>query len=502
MKKIFLLLLSLLLVLSLFSGCGGPSDNGETTKNGQDGSNTSAAVETTTKDPRDLDDLPDNLDYGNRTIRIVSREHDYYKDEISVDALNGELINDAVYHRNSAVCERLGVNIENTLRPWEQGDGEVTGVIRKQVQSGTHDYDMFVATTYRTVEVIGENLFWDLSQLEYLDLSKPYWSQGFNDAASIGGGYYVINGAICLSMYRSVFATFFNKDIFDDYKIPYLYDVVDEGKWTLDYQYTIASEIYNDLNGNGQRDDADKYGFFSCSNGIMVDPYWSSCQLTILTKTEDDLMQISIDGEKLDSAIRTINHLFWENPGSYAIPNSGDYRAFMAGVFSEDRAAMMTHWLRVVETADVRDMKSFYGIVPMPKYDEAQDDYYSLLHDGVSCVGLPLTLSEEDHEMMGAFMEAMAAESYRTLVPAYYEVALKVKYVSDERSSQMLDRIVANIRIDPGIMYVNATGNFHQKMRSLVGANNNNVASSLKATEKIMQKSVDRINEWVDKLKK
>ena len=66
----------------------------------------------------------------------------------------------------------------------------------------------------------------------------------------------------------------------------------------------------------------------------------------------------------------------------------------------------------------------------------------------------------------------------------------------------LLDRIVANIKIDPGIRYVNATGNCHQKMRSLVGANNNNVASSLKATEKIMQKSVDRINEWVDKLKK
>ena len=66
----------------------------------------------------------------------------------------------------------------------------------------------------------------------------------------------------------------------------------------------------------------------------------------------------------------------------------------------------------------------------------------------------------------------------------------------------LLDRIVANIKIDPGIMYVNATGNFHQRMRSLVGANNNNVPSSPKATEKIMQKSVDRINEWVDKLKK
>ena len=128
MKKFFLLLLSLMLILSLFSGCGGSSDNGEETKNGQDGSNTSEAVETTTK----------------------------------------------------------GVNIENFLRPWEQGDGEVTGVIRKQVLSGTHDYDMFVAMTYRTVEAIGEDLFWNLSELEYLDLSNPYWSQGFNDAASVG----------------------------------------------------------------------------------------------------------------------------------------------------------------------------------------------------------------------------------------------------------------------------------------------------------------------------
>ena len=49
-----------------------------------------------------------------------------------------------------------------------------------------------------------ENHFANLKELQYLDLSRPYWSQGFNEAASIGDKQYFVTGAASLSTYRFI----------------------------------------------------------------------------------------------------------------------------------------------------------------------------------------------------------------------------------------------------------------------------------------------------------
>ena len=43
--------------------------------------------------------------------------------------------------------------------------------------------------------------------------------------------------------------------------------------------------------------------------------------------------------------------------------------------------------------------------------------------------------------MVGAVLEAMNAESYRRVTPAWYESALKLKYSRDDITSQMVDLI-------------------------------------------------------------
>ncbi len=47
----------------------------------------------------------------------------------------------------------------------------------------------------------------------------------------------------------------------------------------------------------------------------------------------------------------------------------------------------------------------------------------------------------------------MAIESYITVTPAYYEIALERKYTRDEESSEMVDIILANRVYDIGMVY-------------------------------------------------
>jgi len=97
-------------------------------------------------------------------------------------------------------------------------------------------------------------------------------------------------------------------------------------------------------------------------------------------------------------------------------------------------------------TDKLREMKDDYGIVPMPKYDEAQDAYYTIADDNYSQVMIPVNAG--DLELCGAFLEIMSAESYKFITPAYFETTMKDKYLRDENSIKMLDLIVEGAYYD------------------------------------------------------
>ena len=54
---------------------------------------------------------------------------------------------------------------------------------------------------------------------------------------------------------------------------------------------------------------------------------------------------------------------------------------------------------------------------------------------------VPNVQNEEQLRITGMMIEAMSAEGYKRIVPAYYEVALKVKYSQDDESVQMIEII-------------------------------------------------------------
>lgn len=476
-------------------------DPANTTAAEQGGDVTKNPDETTDKYQLE-DNLPADLNYGGKEITILSRGRDWCRDEVSVSDASGEPINDAIYNRNIAVEDRLKIKINNQMTSGND-NYEITEMIRTQVQTGTKDYDMFANSVYATIMYTGDGLFQNLYECEYIDLDQPWWAQGFNSQASIGNAQYFATGAVCLSTYRFLFATFFNRNQFDANSVEYPYEAVRNGKWTLDYQYEISSGMYNDLNGDSTKDIGDFYGFVTNSDMIGVDAYWSSCKLPILTKNSDNWLEYSVDVERLTNAVTKINNLIWANNGAFAVvhKSADGEQEDIAAKFSEDTAAMVTLRLISVEGISLRDMKSDYGIVPMPKLDENQDGYYSYVHDTVTAYGIPVTTIDDNLQMVGAVLEALAAESYRVVTPAYYEIALKTKYVDDPESIEMLDLITESLYVDAGVLYTKQISSVHQKLRTFIGSNaTNTVASTMKQMSKIVPKQLEKLQDGIKKV--
>jgi hypothetical protein len=90
---------------------------------------------------------------------------------------------------------------------------------------------------------------------------------------------------------------------------------------------------------------------------------------------------------------------------------------------------------------DLRDMETDYGIIPNPKYDEAQQDYITYLYTDDPPVSIPVTV--KDTERSAVVLENLCAETYYQVKDVYINALLENKIARDEESIQMLNLIIS-----------------------------------------------------------
>ena len=446
------------------------------------------------------DNLPGNLDYSGAEITIISRDMEgWTRGEVSVDGLNGDPVNDAVYERNKSVESRLNIKFNSILEK-TTGSGDVPNKVVTSVKAGTGEYDLMAAASYTTFNHTISGNFVNLKNLEFLDLEQPWWTQGLNEAVEYEGMQFMATGSILLSIYRFAFVTVFNKDLFTDANQPFLYDTVEAGLWTLDKQASLVPLFYQDDGDGVQEAEGDIYGFIS-SNLISTDAYWSACELDIIRKDSDGDLEVVMDTDKIHAATDKILALYYgTDGGSYILSayGSDSEQDDIRNMFSQGQGAMATLRIMALENSVMRKMEQEYGVIPMPKFDAEQKDYHTLLHDQFTVVAIPTTVTGERLEMMGAVLEAMASASYRIVKPVYYEQTLRTKIASDPQSALMMDIITEGIYIDLGIIYVDC--GVHAGLRAMVQSKTNNTSSRFKSIIKGTENRMKGMKKKLDKL--
>lgn len=489
-KKVLSLILAVLMILPMAVACAETPTEGETTTAGPTAITTAPAASEEIPEETEFTSktLPADLKFNGETVTILSRDASFVSDELWVDDQNGSMVNDAIYKRNEKVMEQLNVKFESIKL---SGDAYLVSTeLRNAASNGEAYFDIAANSTYSTIMYTGENIFLDLTDCEYLDLDAIYWSQGYNESASIGNSQYLATGALALSLYRLMFITFYNKDLLEEAQYENLYTVVDDGRWTIDYQIQLSKDLFRDADGSGTVSEGDTVGFAS-STLSYLDPYWSSCDIQIITKDADNYLQYSLDSEKLSNTVDKLIVLFHQS-NAWFDKSSGDdgKQTAMSNLFATGNVGTITLRLGSVETEQFITMQDEYGIIPMPKYDENQEKYYTFLHDQFTSIGIPSVHSndEEKVQMLGAVLEAMALENYKSVVPTYYEVALKGRYLEDSESWRMLDMIYENVKVDAGVLYTKNLGSIHQTPRNMIEAGRNTVSSQIKAIARQIEK--------------
>ena len=487
-KRILSALLALMMVIGMLAvvGCA-EGDDGEEAKDPSD-SQQGTTSETPSgseeeEDVPDTDDLPADLNYGQYEFRIATRDRNFFHANWTTDDFDGSRINDAIYDRQCAVEERLGIVFVETMV-------EQTEPVRLAIVSGSDDYDLVNARCSDSWSYAEQQLYLLVSELPYVDTTKSYWDDNLNEAMTVAGKMYFATGASNITGYDFTHALLFNKDMISDYGLETPYNLVHDGSWTLEAFFTMASDVTSDTEGDP---DETVYGFLSQPKQILPCLWIASDILSIEKDAEAGLVFPLPGNTKFIELFEKAFENTYDNGSWYENKSRANEDPELVNMFQAERGLFYAASCFYIE--NLRTMEADFGILPYPKYDEAQTEYYSRI-EGCEMSGVPVTVT--DKARTSAVIEALASISATTLEPAYYDIVLKSQAARDNDSSEMLDIIFANRVFDLGdtiwcdtlrdgvfeTMFLNDDRNLSSRLESVTPVIEDKISASVEAFSK------------------
>ena len=494
LQKLLALALAALTLLS-FAACGTPTEETVTTS-----ASTQDNVEVDTVDQNYVCDLPTDLNYGNEEINIMYVKVAGRDDELISEELGHGTISDAVYERNLAVENQLGVKL---VFLDQSTDAIAQNTINTAVRGGDRSLDIFVIGTYCAMSPAISGCYLNLNAIETVDTSKHYWSQDYNSIVTFTSDdkQFLATSPAALSLFRLTYLTIFNRELFNDRGIPDLYQTVENGEWTLEYQYSLAADAWVDSDGDGKESKNDFYGFITGSC-ISVDAYCVASDIHLVTRDETGYMVYNKG--KLDAMVDMAEKVsaLYNAQGTYVFQGQSQDDVglhFIMEKFAERQGLMATTQFLSVET-HIESLAEFsYGIVPMPKLTKEQAKYKTYVQDQVSAFGISSAIGDENRQiMLGAVMESLAYNSYKIVRPAYYDSALSLRFMQDPESRAILDIMFETIAFD--YTYVTDVGGVRGTLRTLLPSKSPSIASRAKGWEKTITRQLEKDNKAIEKL--
>lgn len=491
--RILALLIMLCLTVMAVSACNGEEANESSTS-----SETSAKKEL-------FSTLPDK-DYDGTSVTVLVEgdwRGDYQSVEVTAHENSPELLNDKVKQRNELVESKFNVKIEEVTTT---NDQQMVTLVRNAVMSNTADYDIVMPYITDAATLALEDSFYLINDMEYIDLENDCWDNNATKSLSINNKNYFVTGDISLLSLACTHAIVFNKDLISKNGMENPYDLVNEGKWTIDKLKEMARKVTADIDGTTGMSHKDRYGFLINNNFVTSMYVGSGHNLT--GKDANDLPYISIIDEATTAfpIFEKIFELVNDTTATGQIDNTtGSYytSAIADGSSVWDVATesvandlALFRAMAIIDIIDLGEYDCNFGILPIPKYNEQQDNYHSLVST-IYATSVAIPVSAADPEMSSIVAQAMCEASTDTTKDAYVEVILKLRKIQDNESEAMLDKIFAERVYDLGIIYnwggsTDATKSVGSFMNNIAFSGTQTFASTLESITDVVEADLQK----------
>ncbi len=424
MKRVLILLMAVLMCTTAFFGCSKSEEEETGTVNT---SNLSG------------DDGIGDYNFDGANFTILTRTQTNYE---HIGELGGDSVSQAVYQRNLMVSEKYGVNLQTVeIDGGYDSRTEFVTAVRAEHMTSTGAYDLISTHSVYLGWFGAEGILADLSTLSAIDLTKSYWNQNLYNELNIDGSCYMMIGDIGHTLYEYISVMFVNTNLLEQNNFiaggtDGLYDLVDSGKWTWEKLFNIARDY-----GYGAEDG--RYGLLfntHAQRAAMV-----SQEASVYTRGDNGRFKMeTAASEHLINAVQNLSKFFTQ-ANMYFAKGWGTEEAELNPIFTSGTALFYGQTLGQ-SSKFATDMGEGYAVVPLPKYDEFQSDYYTICRDTVTAVAVMEVA--KNPTMSGVITQALAFYGSEYVTPEYYEKALKYRYAADPRCPEMLETIRASLTIE------------------------------------------------------
>ncbi|MBE6634186.1 MAG: hypothetical protein E7620_07605 [Ruminococcaceae bacterium] len=445
MKRTLLILLSLLFVLSAFTGCGDDKGNTPTTN------------EATSEKEKEISDIlgfgPQDYDADfnvllNNSEGAFNMATDFYAEESSSDIVSQQIL-----ARNHACEEYLNITINYNREPGNWNSG-MPAKIYNLVSGGSSEYDMVVMGLNTGIMGGYVDIYQNVLDMESVNPSHSWWVQEMGEMVSINDRLIFLTGDACLSTYAYLGCVFANLTVANRYNIlpegSDLFQLVKDGDWTMETFYTLLNKVRAVSSDDGItiNPSVDTFGWANVQTSVRV--MWSSCELNLVERQEDGTFALreSLDDRILNfiEDVRTVYH----EGSTFHFTAAQTQTAIDA--FVNDRCLFTSFFVYMAQDFTANNITSYFAILPLPKYDSNQTDYISTNISAYNALFFPRTI--KDPVLSAQVAEFMGYYGQTRVVPAYYDESLKLRNNDlGEANVEMLDMIREKLRVNPNEVY-------------------------------------------------
>ena len=482
MKFISRITATLLLIAMLASAvaCGSAKNDSEsdtaatTSATTVDGAAVASTEPAETQDPTTVPEIPE-ITYEGETFLVANDiigDTKYSSDSMFNFEVTGDIYEDAVYERTVLIEELFKIKLEEI----KVGSSDVINT----VMAGTDEYDLHTATLSNMNAVVNRKCVYDLYEIAELNLEKAWWDQNAQQKCSFDGKLYYTFSDFVITGVDNSRATYFNKTLHHELGLEDLYQLVDEGKWTYTKMAEMAKVAVSDLNGDGQITTADRMGIYN-GNTTFYEAMLTGCDAELVKMGEDGIPYFFWldEQERFIEVYQALLSTFMAD--DIYVKGSGELDNF-----KQDRTLFTIAVLSYAVKWRAETLE--FGILPVPKWDEAQENYLNVSPNGHALM-IPITVQDTDR--VGNILEALSYYSSKyysqdAAMPAYFEKALTAKSARDDESAKSLEIIHDNICYT--VKIVANSLSFYTQLDNF----NMNISSVIKANEKVQRKLLDK----------
>lgn len=442
MKKSFRLLcliLSVVMMITAFSGCGKEEEvdlrdqivtTTSTTVTGGtasdvNGKTGSQEITTTTV----TEDAWEGVDIGGEKIdKDTVRNYDFGGKTIIIDGMAGpdaskskaETAHAEVFEK----IEAMNCKVKFVKRTFSETKQQTV----LNVMSDTYFADIVMGPQHGVVGYLTSDLLYDMSKIKTMDLSQGYMNVATGvEAFRLGSGIWAVNYPYELAQLGNY--VYYNKrimkEVMGDENYPY--KLMDKGEWNISNLRTISKKATKELDGDGKMTSADQWGLLFSDYGTAGFGAVLQANRALMIKNVNGMLSYNMEDGKCIPAINLGMELFVNDKACLSVANNNAFTSghglFMGGAFA-------------TTCSMIADMKDDFGILPFP-LGEGQTEYSVPANWNTDTLAVPVCIGKDKLNNAGAFIQAYMLYSEEILIPALFD-EYTLRYCRDDESKENL----------------------------------------------------------------